>query len=243
MKYLKKFNESTSDQEPFIFKSPDGLVDDIKEIFYILSDYGCELEYDESYDSELYIIVTPIEIERVFTGIDELINLRNRLNDGNDYIYVSKLIEVYSHLNQLKDERGGFEFKLYTDKTYNEVKKEIFEIQFDYDEQAIINDIGGKIYLNRDFIKSQLADNVPDDRVIKHSFYKCLESSFSFRFPLKKQYSPQPILDHFNLIMGEYFKFYLTKEEADDFEESGDYYYTLKGDLNKDLNPNMKIIV
>jgi hypothetical protein len=41
------------------------------------------------------------------------------------------------------------------------------------------------------------------------------------------------ILEHFNIIMGEYFKFYLSKEESDDFKDSGDYLYILKGDLIK----------
>lgn len=104
------------------------------------------------------------------------------------------------------------------------------DFDFDHDPKAILNDIDGKIYINDDIITDQL------NKVYKKADYHSWEikgNSFFLDFFLNKKYSIDSILNHYNSILGEYFKFYLDKEEADDFEESGDYFYTLKGDLIK----------
>jgi len=234
MKYLKKFNEDVDNyQEPFIYKSPEGLVQDIEEIFYILSDYGCELEYDDT-DYQIDINIIPIEINKSFTEIDGLVTLRNRLKEDNDYIYASKLIEVFSHLNQLKEEKGGFEFeicnRLGNSSALNLDDIITVEFNFDHDKWAILNDINSLIYLNDGIIIAQLK-YINDSA--EYDGYECTENSFFVDFFLNKKYPTQPFLDHFYQIMGEYFKFYLDREKADDFKESGDYYYHLKGDLIK----------
>jgi hypothetical protein len=178
MKYLKKFNESY--KEPFIYKSPDNLVRDIKEIFYILSDYGCEIKYDNSNDYELDIEIEPKNIDNSFSSLDSLISLREKLIEENELIYVTKLIEVCQHLDQLKEDVGGFEYKFYGNIDIND--NFTITIEFEYEEMAIINVVNNLIYLNDDIIVSQLKyinDNAEYDG------WEVGDRSFFFRFLLK----------------------------------------------------------
>lgn len=61
MRYLKEFNETKT----YIYKSPVGLIEDIKEIFYILSDYGCEVTYSESEDYLLVPLIGRIDYNKL----------------------------------------------------------------------------------------------------------------------------------------------------------------------------------